>query len=943
MNNNHKNNPLNTITGANLGYVLEQYDIYKENPAEVEESFKKLFNAWGSTINQSHETSIHTNLDSKDVFNKISKLVSAIQYADNIRKYGHLEADLYPLYKPKKHQLLDMSTYDLTPSDLEEIPSSFFINDNGQSMNGLEAIEFLKQQYTSTIGFEIDHISPDEKEWLRNKIQTELNKVYSVSEKENIFKELTEAESFEQFLGKMFVGQKRFSIEGLESLVPLINEIVALSADKKFNDVIISMAHRGRLNVLTHVLEKPYEAMLSEFKHSEWINEDTTLDVKNGSTGDVKYHLGAVKDKSIGDRKIRVSLGNNPSHLEFVGTVLEGYTRALQDQRTEKGYPTQNYDKAIPVLIHGDAAITGQGIVTETLNYAQTEAYGTGGTIHVIANNHIGFTAERKESRSTLYSSDIVKGFDIPIIHVNADDPEACLTVAKLAFEYRQKFHKDILIDLSGYRRLGHNEMDEPRMTNPVTYASVDEHPTVTAIYKQKLLNESTVSEQSLNEIVSDIESKLQHAHKGLSQNTTEIQPLTDRVSAFGSNLPVIDTTVDRHTLININDELLKSPAEGFNISRKLNRVLNRRSDAIKNHKKIDWGHAEALAFGSILKDGTPIRLTGEDSERGTFSHRNIVLSDEKTGEKISPMHLVSNVNASFSTYNSTLSENAILGFEYGYNVASPETLVLWEAQFGDFANGAQVIIDQFISSGREKWGQKSGLVMLLPHGYEGQGPEHSNARPERFLQLAAENNWTIANYSTSGNYFHALRRQAAILNTKEMRPLIIMTPKSLLRNASSSVFIEELSNGAYQEVIEQPGLGTKPEQVERLIFTTGRLSIDLSDHIEENVEKFNWLNIVRVEELYPFPEKNINEIIKKYKNIKEIMWVQEEPRNMGAWNYIAPKLQKTAPKNMTVSYNGRPDMSSPSEGDPRVHKQEQDRIITKALTKAKVKNPIEV
>ncbi|RLL42102.1 2-oxoglutarate dehydrogenase E1 component [Oceanobacillus piezotolerans] len=935
MNNNHRN-PWNDISGSNMGYVFQQYEIYLENPDNVDESFNELFSKWGAPqegLLQKESPGMKPN----EMINKMRKLIAAVELASNIRKYGHLQANLNPLVKSIENPMLDLAAYRLTEADLRDIPAAFICEGNGNGFSdGFEAIQYLKKIYTSTVGFEVEHIEPSEIDWMRQKIEGGyINRTCSAAEKEALLKSLYEAEKFEQFIGKTYVGQKRFSVEGLESLVPFINELVTLSAKSNVNHVAISMAHRGRLNVLTHVLEKPYEAILSQFQHSKWVNTDPTLQIAEGFTGDVKYHLGAVKEKNIDGRRIKVSLAYNPSHLEIAGSVVEGYTRALQDDRSGKGYPKQDVDKAIPVLVHGDAAISGQGIVQELLNYARTKAYGTGGTIHIVANNHIGFTTESEDDRSTVYSSDVVKGYNIPVLHVNADDPEACLAVAKLAFEYRQTFHKDVLVDISGYRRLGHNEMDEPRMTSPVTYKVVDKHPTITAVYTKQLLKEESISEERIKEIASDTLGKLQKAYESIEQNIEELKPIQNRHEAFGSEIPSVETKIDKSALIEINDELLKWP-EGFNVFNKLRKILNRRRDAVENHKKIDWGHAEALAFASILKDGTSIRLTGQDSERGTFSHRNVVLSDEITGEKYSPMHTISTSNASFDIRNSTLSENGVLGFEYGYDIAAPETLVMWEAQFGDFANGAQMIIDQFIASGREKWGQKSGLVLLLPHGYEGQGPEHSNARPERYLQLAAENNWTVANFSTAGNYFHALRRQAAVLKTEEVRPLVIMTPKSLLRHPSAGVYLEELTQGQYNPIMEQPGLGKIADEVERVVLTTGRIAVELSDMVGKDLESFRWLDIIRVEQLYPFPEEEIERVFNKYRNLKEIIWTQEEPQNMGAWNYIAPRIQKIAPKKIMVTYNGRPDMASPSEGDPFVHKHEQERIISMTLTKTK-------
>ncbi|WP_085993456.1 2-oxoglutarate dehydrogenase E1 component [Oceanobacillus senegalensis] len=935
MDNNNGANPWADVTGPNLGYLLEQYDLYSNNPESVDTSLKELFDQWGEPEHSDYKGDIRDNVSISPnvLINKMRKLVSAITLAENIRTYGHQEADIYPLEKQSLNKLLDISSYHLSEQDLKEIPAEFICKANKDLSDGLSAIKYLKEIYTSTVGFEVQHMQQEEKEWLIEKIESGFCLGGITEDKKiELLQSLFAAEGFEQFLGKMYVGQKRFSVEGLESLVPAMNEIARLSAEDNLDDVIISMAHRGRLNVLTHVLEKPYEAMFSQFQHSNWENSDPSLEITEGATGDVKYHLGAVKKKEFGNKEVTVTLANNPSHLEIAGTVAEGYTRAAQEERSEKGYPKQDVSKALAVLVHGDAAFTGQGVVTEMLNFANTKAYGTGGTIHVIANNCIGFTTVPEDDRSTKNPSDIVKGYNVPIIHVNADDPEACLKAVKFAFLYRQTFHKDVLINLIGYRRLGHNEMDEPRTTSPLIYQNVDQHPTITALYKERLLSEGSIPEDKINEVKENVQNKFKQAYQNINQEKEPLRTMEERHSLYSSELPEVDTSVDKDILTKINNELLEWP-EGFNVFGKLKKILNRRKDAFEKHKKIDWGHSETLAFASILKDGTPIRLTGQDSERGTFSHRNIVLSDEKTGEKYSPLHKLSSANGSFAIHNSTLSEAAVLGFEYGYDVYSKETLVLWEAQFGDFANGAQVIFDQFVSSGREKWGQKSGLVMLLPHGYEGQGPEHSSARLERFLQLAGENNWTVANLSTSGNYFHILRRQAALLQTDEVRPLVIMSPKSLLRNATAGVYLEELTNGEFKPIMEEPNLVNNPDNVKRVVFSTGRLAIELSEKVAEDRESYDWLDIVRIEELYPFPKEQISRVLDKFKNLEEVVWTQEEPQNMGAWTYISSKLQELVSSDIKVTYNGRPDMASPSEGDPLVHKEEQNRIITNAIT----------
>ncbi|MEH7522759.1 2-oxoglutarate dehydrogenase E1 component [Bacillus sp. JJ1503] len=934
-------NPWSDFHGPNLGYLLEQYDLYLEDMTLVDESLRALFAKWGAPEMQdgnNAEQQPQQNVSPSLVLNKMKALVNVLKLAENIRAMGHLQADIYPLEKQEPTEMYSLSSYGLTENDVREIPVEMICPEmSGKLSDGLEAIQYLKEVYTGFVGVEIQHIEPEERKWLQSKIENGfLNNELTEDQKSDLLTNLYEAEGFEQFLQKTYVGQKRFSVEGLETLVPAINEIVALGAKDGMQDVMISMAHRGRLNVLANVLEKPYEAIFSQFQHSKWEPNDFDRNRTLSTTGDVKYHAGAKKKRKIKDKEINVTLAYNPSHLEIAGTVVEGYTRAAQEDRSEKGYPKQDVTKALAVLVHGDAAFPGQGVVAETLNYSSTVAYQTGGTIHIIANNRIGFTTESEDSRSTRYSSDMAKGFHIPIFHVNADAPEATLSVIRLAFEYRQTFNKDILIDLIGYRRLGHNEMDEPMATNPVMYQIVRKHPTITAVYKQQLLNEKSLTEEQIAAIETNTLANFAKAYENMDKNQEEIMDLEEILSLENKQVTKVDTTVDKASLTKINEELLEWP-ENFNVFGKLKKILERRLDVFNNKGKIDWAHAEALAFATILKDGTPIRLTGQDSERGTFSHRNIVLSDEKTGKKYSPMHTISTSNASFAIHNSVLSEAAILGFEYGYNVISPETLVLWEAQFGDFANGAQVILDQFISAGKAKWGQTSGIVMLLPHGYEGQGPEHSSARLERFLQLAAENNWSVANLSSSAQYFHILRRQAATLLTDEVKPLVLMAPKSLLRHASAAAYLEEFTNGEFQPIVEQPGLGKEPEQVERIVFTTGRLAVELSDTLTD-VEQYNWLDIIRIEELYPFPEQEIKNLLKKYKNLKEVIWTQEEPKNMGAWTYIAPRLQQLIPNDIQVSYNGRPDMASPSEGDPLVHKKEQQRIINNVFTPAKEK-----
>ncbi|WP_433958121.1 2-oxoglutarate dehydrogenase E1 component [Cytobacillus horneckiae] len=926
--------------GPNLGYVIELYERYLEDPASVDPEMKEYFEVNGSPLKEEGVAPTnHGSLDLGISPGRIEKTLAAIRLADLIRSNGHKAADIYPLNKREfDRETFELSSYGLSEEDLRAVPAHLICTDARIPLrNGLEAFEYLKSVYMGTLAFEFTHVdNMDEKDWLRRKVETNSMKLnLQKPEKTKVYKRLAEVEEFEKFLHRTFVGQKRFSIEGLDTMVPMLDEIVAGSVANGTKAINIGMAHRGRLNVLAHVLGKPYEMIFAEFQHApnkDLVPSEGSIGISYGWTGDVKYHLGLDKQiKEENTTVAKLTLANNPSHLEFVGAVVEGYTRASQDERSNAGYPEVKYNEALSIIIHGDAAFPGQGIVAETLNLGQLNGYNTGGSIHIIANNTIGFTTESYDSRSTRYASDLAKGYEVPILHVNADDPEAVLAAARLAIEYREKFHKDFLIDIIGYRRFGHNEMDEPMTTNPLMYNIIHQRPTVKDLYADKLKSESTLSDSEISTIQAEVSEKLQEAYKKVPDKQEDVEEMNPP-ETVEKGLSAIDTSVSLETLKQINDELLVWPEE-FKVFNKLGRILKRRKDGLEEAGKIDWGHAETLAFASILSNGTPIRLTGQDSERGTFAHRNIVLHDGETGKSFSPLHQLSTAKASFAVHNSPLSEMAVLGYEYGYNVSAPEVLVLWEAQFGDFANSAQVMFDQFISAGRAKWGQKSGLVMLLPHGYEGQGPEHSSARLERFLQLAAENNWTVANLSSAAQYFHILRRQAAILNKEEVRPLVIMSPKSLLRNPTVAATATDLSNGVFKPILEQEGLGEKTDKVTRVVLTSGKMAIDLAEKLK-GIEDKDWFHIVRVEEIYPFPFADIKEVIGRYPNLEELLWVQEEPKNMGAWNFAEPRLKHIAPEGVEVNYIGRRRRSSTAEGDPIVHKKEQARIIEEALTR---------
>ncbi len=924
--------PWAKLSGPNLGYVLEMYDLFLQSPESVDTDLRELFNEYGAPMMTENavEYSSAQNVDS----NNVGKVLAAVRLADAIRAHGHLAADIYPLNdRPKDTSRMEASSYGLTDADLLEMPASLFMKNVPHNIqNGLQAIEHLKSLYTDKIAYEFAHIiNPQEHQWIQSKIESSSMKVtLSPEERKALLTRLSEIEGFEKFIHRTFVGAKRFSIEGLDTLVVLLDELVRQSEKQQTKQILIGMAHRGRLNVLTHVVNKPYDMMFADFAHipnESFLPKDDSLKITKGWFGDVKYHMGATHTAKSG---LKVKLAYNPSHLEVVSPIVTGQTRAAQEETSNTGIPSQNPKSAYSVLIHGDAAFPGQGVVTETLNYSRVRGFQTGGSIHIIANNMIGFTTEYYDSRSTHYSSDPAKGFEVPVVHVNADDVEAVLAVARLAFEYREQFGKDILIDLIGYRRFGHNEMDEPLVTNPTMYHAIHKHPTVRELYGQQLVADKVVTDHEVKKLETDIQKTMQDAYDRVKEVPEAEHQEIVIPEVVLNGYPEVPTGVDNDVLVKMNAELLSWPSE-FNAFKKLERILKRREEPFKGKGKIDWAHAETLAFGSILQDGNPIRMTGQDAQRGTFAHRHLVLHDEKTGAELVPLHHISGSNASFVVYNSPLTEAAVLGYEFGYNLENEKALVIWEAQYGDFANMAQVMFDQFISASRSKWGQKSGLVMLLPHAYEGQGPEHSSARLERFLQMAGENNWTVANLSSAANYFHILRRQAKMLGDETMRPLIIVSPKSLLRHPQVGADVAQLATGQFETVLEQPGLGNVPEKVERILLASGKMAIDLADKVKDGSE-YNHLHIIRVEQLYPFPSEKIQAIVERFPNAKEIAWVQEEPQNMGSWTFADPYLRDLA-GTKNVRYIGRVKRSSPAEGDGETHKSEQSRIIEEAVS----------
>ncbi|TVX88142.1 2-oxoglutarate dehydrogenase E1 component [Paenibacillus agilis] len=944
----NKNGAWERYFGPNLGYIHEQYEQYLDNPDAVDARFQEWFEQYGpppafaneeytsQSVNSTAST-VHYAMSSGEA---LMQAVNAAKLAEHIRTYGHLAANIDPLGINASPDIRRFSpeAYGLTVEGLQALPASIVWNNHPADVKtAWDAIQHLLKSYTRSIAYDFGHVHDvNEKQWLRDKAEhKQVPPVMTNDDRIQLLRRLMEVEHFEKFLHKTFVGQKRFSIEGNDALVPMLDELVRDFARDGAKHILMGMAHRGRLNVLTHVLGKPYGAIFSEFHHSpnkDLFPSEGSTGINYGWTGDVKYHLGADRNFEENEFKTTINLANNPSHLEFVDPVVEGFARAAQEDRSSAGFPVQDTEKAVAILMHGDAAFPGEGIVAETLNFNNLRGYQNGGTLHFIVNNRIGFTTESEDSRSTLYASDLAKGYEIPIIHVNADDPEACIAAARMAFEYRDTFKKDFLIDLIGYRRHGHNEMDDPTVTQPKTYEKVHAHPTVYHLYAEQLKSQGVVTDEIIKQLQDDVDAVLQQAYDQM-RDTAEGQYQSHIDKLPRAHIPNPKSApVTLEQLKSINNGLLETPAD-FKPYPKLERILKRRATSLDEGEKVEWANAEALAFATILAEGQPIRVSGQDSERGTFAHRHLVLHDHTNNNTYCPLHHLPEVKASFAIHNSPLSEASVLGFEYGYNVFAPETLVIWEGQYGDFANTAQVIIDQFISAGQAKWHQYSNLVMLLPHGYEGQGPEHSSARLERFLQLSADNNWTVANLSSAAQYYHLLRHQAAIGGTRLARPLVVMAPKSLLRNPRSASPAADLVDGSFQAIVEEPLLGQKPAKVNRLVLCSGKITLELQAELDNHPDKdWSWLHIIRVEQLYPFPAEAIAEVIGRMKGLKEIMWVQEEPRNMGSWTFMESRLRAIMPKGAEVTYNGRAERSSPASGYADVHSYEQRNIIEQAL-----------
>ncbi len=852
---------------------------------------------------------------------EIIKQAKVLQLINMYRVRGHLLADLDPLgTRSVYHPELDPSSFNLTVWDLDRR----FVTGGFSSLKTAtlrEVINILQKTYCDKIGVEYMHIqNPAEKVWLQSKMEPSKNSPsFDNDLKKNILDKLIKAELFENFIHTKFVGHKRFSLEGSETLIPALDKVLNDSAENGIAEVVIGMSHRGRLNVLTNILGKSYESIFSEFEDIK----DT--DSIQGS-GDVKYHLGATGIyPTTSGKTLTISLASNPSHLEWVDPVVEGIVRAKQTRLGDN----KAHQKVMPILIHGDAAFAGQGVVAETLNLSQLSGYRTGGTIHIIVNNQIGFTTTPEDSRSTTYATDVAKMIQAPIFHVNGDDPEAALWVTQIALEYKLIFKKDVVIDLFGYRRHGHNEGDEPGFTQPLLYDKIKSHSSVKKLYEQKLITDGVLTAE-----------EAERMHKSFTDGLTKsFESIKRKITTFANEAPLAiskkellsvhkedSTNISEQTLVEIINSLSTLPV-GFNGHPKLEKFLEKRKKLVDGSESADWAIAESLAFGSLLLEGTPVRLSGQDSVRGTFSQRHIAFTDIQTGHEYFPLNHISEYQAKLEALDSSLSEAAVLGFEYGYCTADPLALVLWEAQFGDFANGAQIIIDNFIVASYEKWGLPNSVVMLLPHGYEGQGPEHSSARLERFLILCAEDNIQVCNLTTPAQYFHLLRRQ---MKQSVQKPLIIMTPKSMLRLPEAKSQKVEFLTGKFEEIIDDESIQNK-NIVTKIILTSGKVYYDLIKYRIKN--KITDTAIVRIEQFYPFNKKRLLEILELYPNAMKIIWLQEEPRNMGAWNFLNVRLNEILSENKKLICISRPEGASPAVGSAKLSNKQQINLVQDAFS----------
>ena len=910
----------------------EWQDFFRQGPAIVESagliapdglvgrSAANGTSATPATPSTTPAPAVHTGgADEVAHLRALLPLVSrATGFIQAYRDHGHTRAEINPLGLVQTiHPQLDPSFFGTSMEELEQVPASVVMEGarEGESVAG--ALRRLEAAYTGHIGYEFEHIEdPERVRWLWAQVESGVHTApLDAPTRMRLLRRLTQVEGFEQFLHRAYLGQKRFSIEGTDMMVPMLDLALEEAGARGSRRVVLGMAHRGRLNVLTHILKVPYEDLLREF---EGLKGKGALHV--AGTGDVKYHHGAHgRYQTDAGPELDIVLAPNPSHLEFVNPVVMGMARAWQYGSEES--EVRASDQVVPILIHGDAAFAAEGVVAETLNMARLDGYTVGGTIHIIANNQIGFTTTPGEGRSTRYSSDLAKGFDFPILHVNADEPEACLAAVRLAMAYRDQYHDDVVIDLIGYRRHGHNEGDEPAYTQPRLYKRIADHPTVRTRWANSMIESGAATAEEVKAVDEQVLARLREAQDAVKADDAANADEIDAPEVVEEHHP--DTSVGLEALQQINDASVEVP-DGFEVHPKLQRQLKRRHEGLTPETRLDWAYGETLALGSLLVEGVVVRLTGQDAQRGTFSHRHLVLHDAETGELHTPLAALG--PGRLEIFNSPLTESGVLGFEYGYSVASERDLVLWEGQFGDFVNVAQVAIDQFISSGREKWGQVSNLSLLLPHGYEGQGPEHSSARLERFLQLCAEENMRVVYPTTPAQHFHLLRRQAL---WRPSRPMIVMTPKSLLRLPAASSTASELIEGGFLPVLDDPSVEDR-DSVRRLVLCTGKVYYDIQGHRRR--DEAAGVAVARIEELYPFPSHVLESVVRSYPGLEEVVWAQEEPRNMGALTFMGPRLRAVVPREVPLRYVARPERASPAEGKASDHTREQQRIVLESL-----------
>ncbi len=910
------------IANAHGSYIDDLYRSYKENPESVDASWQKFFEGfefssqYGEKANGTNGTATNGAVKASGV--SIQKEIAVRNLIHAYRMRAHLRSNTNPVRQRRDRKpLLDLKDFDLAETDLD---TTFEAAKDvlGEPSTLRKLLDSLKKIYEGTIGFEYMYIrEPEILEYFKRKIEKEaLEFTPSTEEKKRILYKLNEAVVFENFLHTKYIGQKRFSLEGGETTIPALDAIINKCAEDGVVEVIIGMAHRGRLNVLANIMGKTYENIFNEFEGAY------TPDLTMGD-GDVKYHMGyASQITTPGGQQVQLKLAPNPSHLEAVNPVVEGYARAKADVLYHS-----DYDKVLPILIHGDAAVAGQGIVYEVTQMSALAGYYTGGTIHFVINNQVGFTTDFEDARSSIYCTDVAKIVDAPVLHVNGDDPEAVVFCAKLAAEYRQKFNRDIFIDMVCYRRHGHNESDEPKFTQPTLYNVISKHPNPREIYNKKLITRGDVDAKMAEKMDEEFRGMLQDRLNMVKQkplpyyyqkNEEAWNALRRSTQEDFDQSP--STGISQEMIDKVGQKLAAIP-DGFRPLKQISKLLDERKEMFFDKKRLNWAAAELLAYGSILLEGKIVRLSGQDVQRGTFSHRHAVLHDAETNQAYNSLDFSDEGKGKFMVYNSLLSEYGVLGFEFGYAMANPNALVLWEAQFGDFANGAQVMIDQFIAPSETKWQRMNGLVMLLPHGYEGQGPEHSNARPERFLQLAAENNIVVANVTQPANFFHLLRRQ---LVWDFRKPLIVMSPKSMLRHPLAVSPLEEFTTGSFKEVIADTQ--TDPKKVRKVVLCSGKLYYELYEARQE--QKRDDVAIIAIEQLHPFPAKQVHSLLMQYDKKAKIYWVQEEPENMGYWSYVMRTY-----KYATMEVISRKASASPATGYAKVHAQEQAEIIKRALS----------